>query len=284
MKKTVILVVAIVAAVAIFSSVFVFDPFHLNLSWFHHELSIDKTENIVTQIKKISEFTTACYYEELVIQKDKYKYIERKVYNKESSRKNLGNLKESASSAWNKVKSAANNAINSVKENDDATTRGKIASIANAAKDVAVESGAAAVDMATSSSSQIAELAKRDDVIIDSTKVGSIVFIVKTKVRAGFDFSKIGEGDLLAKDDTLFVKLPEIEIFDIIANPSDWEIYHREGTWGDDEIRSVQVAAKDDIRKDAVEYGLLEKAESFGKESMVSMFKTFGFSEVVFRD
>ena len=280
MKKSIILICAIIAGVALFSSVFVFDPFKLNLSLFKHNLSIDKTENVITQIKKISEFTTACYYEEIVFQKDKYKYTERKIYDKSSSKGNLKNVKHSASSAWNKVKGAANNAKKAVKDNNDTTTRGKLASIAGAAKDVVVASGSAAADVATTSASEMVDLAKKDNVVIDSTKVGTIVFIVKSKVRAGFDLSKIEEKDLVVNGDAITIKLPEIEIFDIIANPSDWEIFYREGDWKDSEIRTIQTMAKDDIKNDAVAYGLLEKAESFGKESLISLFKTFGFSEV----
>lgn len=242
MKKTILLIVIIVAALAVFSSVFVFDPFKLNLSLFKHELSIDKTANVVTQIKKISEFTTACYYEELVIQKDKYDFFERKLYKENASDETNGDIKQS-SSAWNKLKGAASKAVKAIKHEDSSETN--------------------------------------YDVVIDSTKVGSIVFIVKTKVRAGFDLSKIKEGDLVVKGDTLSIRLPSPEIFDIIANPSDWEIYHRKGDWTDEEIRAIQSGAKEDIRQDAIDYGILEKAEKFGHESMTSLFKTFGFAEVV---
>ena len=279
-NRTIILVAAIVAGVAVFSSVFVFDPFKLNLSIFKHELSIDKTANVISKIKKISEFTTACYYEELVIQKDKYKYFERKLYDKESSNENLSNVKHSAGSAWNRVKGAASKAAKAVKENSDTTTMGKLASVASAAKDVTIATGAAAIDMASATATEIVDLAKKDEVVIDSSKVGDIVFIVKTKVRAGFDLSKIGAEDLVVKGDTLSIKLPAPEIFDIIANPSDWEIYYREGEWEDEEIRAIQSGAKEGIRQDAIEYGIIEKAESFGKESLASLFKTFGFSEV----
>ena len=281
MKKRIILICAIVAGVALFSSVFVFDPFKLNLSLFKHNLSIDKTENVITQIKKISEFTTACYYEEIVFQKDKYDYKWRKIYDKASSQDNLRNVKRSASSAWKKVKGAARDAAKAVKKDDDTTTRGKLASIAGAAKDIAVASGTAAADVATTSTSEMIDLAKKDEIVLDSTKVGTIVFIVKSKVRAGFDLSKIEEGDLVVSGDTLAIKLPEIEIFDIVANPSDWEIFYREGDWEDNEIRTIQTMAKADIKNDAIAYGLLEKAESFGKESLIALFKTFGFSEVI---
>lgn len=188
---------------------------------FGHQLSIDKTSNIVTQINKISEFTTACYYEELVIKKEKYRHIDRKAY-------------KDGSSTWAMVKN-----------------------IANPYEPVIVQ---------------------------DSIRTGSIVFIVKTKVRAGYDLSRIGTQDLTVQGDTLAVKLPDVQIFDIIANPSDWEVFHSDGHWEHDEIKAIQTEAKETIRRDAVASGLLERAESFGKESLVSLFKTFGFPEVILKN
>jgi len=248
---------------------------------FKHELSIDKTANVITRIKKISEFTTACYYEEFVLQRDKYNYTERKVYNASSSAENRDAIKASAGSAWEKVKGATEKAVNTVKENNDTTTKGKLSSLAKAAKVAAKTSGSAVAEMANSAAPELVNLAQKDDVVVDSTKVGTIVFIVKSKVRAGFDLSQLGEEDVVVKGDTLSIKLPEAEIFDIIVYPSDWEMFYREGDWEDAEIRAIQSKAKDAIREDAIAYGLLEKAESCGKEELVSLFKTFGFSNVV---
>ena len=225
MKK--IIVKVVIGIAVILAALVAVDGFLNRFSIFNglfkHELSIDKTANVVTQIKKISEFTSACYYEEFVVRKDKYKYVEKKIYKDDSS-------------TWDRVKR-----------------------IAGAGDDNVVST-------------------KKD-----STLCGAIVYIVKTKVRAGFDLSKLGEKDLMVKGDTLSIKLPEAEIFDIIVNPSDWEIYHREGDWEDAEIRAIQAGAKDGIKQDAIEYGLLKKAEDFGKESMISLFKTFGFGEVLFQ-
>ena len=280
--KKIIKLVLIIAAVAVFSSVFVFDPFKLNLSFFKHELSIDKTANVVTQIKKIAEFTTACYYEEFVLKKEKYTYHEIKKYDKDASNSNLKNIEKSAGSAWKAMKGAAGKALNMAKEDNDTTTKGKILSAANTAKEIAVAAGSAGANLVASAAPEVLELAKKDNSYIDSTKVGDIVFIVKTRVRAGYDFSKIGENDLTVRGDTLSIKLPEVEIFDIIANPSDWEIYDRTCDWDDSEIRAIQTSAKEGIKQDAIDYGIMEKAASFGKESLSSLFKTFGFSEVVF--
>ncbi len=287
MKKTaikpIVKIAIIVAACIALATVAdgVFNKFGLFKNVFKHELSIDKTANVVTQIKKIAEFTTACYYEEMIIQKDKYKYRERKLYRKAAVNDNVSSVKQSASSAWDKLKTATGKAVKAVSDNGDTTTKGKLLSAAKAAKDIAVASGSAAVDVAKEATPELVDLAKRDDVVIDSTWVGRIVFIVKSKVRAGFDLSKIEEDDLMIEGDTLTIKLPEVEIFDIIANPSDWEIYHREGQFEDSEIRAIQANVKEEIQSDAIEYGLLDKAVNYGKESLISLFKTFGFKEVV---
>ena len=219
--KKAIVIGAIAVAVVVFSSVFVFDPFHFGLSLFKHELKIDKTSNVISQIKKISQFTTACFYEEKVLRHDKYKQIEKKVYTQKMT-------------AIDRAKG-----LIGVADKPEYTT------------------------------------------VADSSINGTIVFIVKTKVLAGFNLGKISENDLRISGDTLSVKLPEAEIFDIIVNPTDWEIFHRDGGWEDSELRAIQANAKEEIRKDALQYGLIDKATSFGHESLASLFKSFGFSEVI---
>lgn len=220
MKKLIIKVIVAIAALMALAAAAdgLFNRFAVFRNVFRHDLGIDKTANVITQIKRISELTTACFYEELVIQKDKFRYLDRKVY-------------RNGSSAW-----------------------AMMANIANP-----YEPG----------------------IVRDSTRTGRIVFIVKTRVRAGYDLSKISPDDLTVSGDTLRVKLPEAEIFDIIANPSDWEVFHSDGNWEDGEIRAIQAEAKETIRKDAVSYGLLDKARTSGKESLISLFRAFGFPEIV---
>lgn len=219
MKKFIIKIVLAVIALAVLAMAAdgLLNKFNVSKSLFKHRLSIDKTASIVTQINKISEFTTACYYDELVVKKEKFKHINKKVY-------------PNSSSKWSMVTNIAN-------PYEPALMR-------------------------------------------DSTRIGQIVFIVKTKVRAGFDLSRITQEDLAVKGDSLVVTLPQAEIFDIIANPSDWEVFYADGFWEDSEIRSIQAEAKETIRKDAIASGLLEKAASFGKENLVSLFQSFGFREV----
>jgi len=74
--------------------------------------------------------------------------------------------------------------------------------------------------------------------------------------------------------------LPAPEVFDIIMNPSDYEIFVEEGKWTHDEITAMQVGARDSILANALASGLLEKANIVGEKRIENMFKTFGFETV----
>lgn len=281
MKKFFLIIAIAAVGLGLFSSVFVFDPFKLNINFLGKSLSIKKTANVITEIKKISEFTTACFYEDRIVQESKYKYVEKKINTKENNKKNVNTVKESAKSSWEKLKEAAGSAIDKLKQSSDSSAEGIASAVSNAAVDIAVATGTSAKDMAVSSAQALKDLVNTDDVQIDTVVIGKIVFTVSTKVRAGFDLSKIEIEDLKVSGDTLKVKMPQAEIFDIIVNPSDWKVVHSEGDWEDAEIRSIQSSAKEAIREDAIAIGLLEKAESSGKEEISSLFKSFGFKEVM---
>ena len=47
------------------------NPFNWNFAFWDTGLKIENTANVVEQIKKISEFTTVCYYEEAVVKNEK---------------------------------------------------------------------------------------------------------------------------------------------------------------------------------------------------------------------
>jgi len=105
--------------------------------------------------------------------------------------------------------------------------------------------------------------------------------IANGKVRAGYDLSKLSENDLIVTGDTLSIRLPEPQVFDIIINPSDFEIYVEDGKWSHEEVVAIESRAKQQIEADAQAYGLLEKADKIGKEKVADLFKTFGYKEVI---
>lgn len=167
-----------------------------------NELKIDKTANVVEEIKKIGEFTSACYYEELVV-------------------------KQSKKSDFN-------------------------------------ESG-------------LGKLAKA---ITDEDMMDEIVIIANGKVRAGFDLNKLKDGDINVKGDTLSLTLPETEIFDVIINPSGYEIYVEDGKWSHEEVTKLVTNARKELEQNAIAYQLKKKAEEIGITKLKTLFGTFGFNTI----
>ena len=157
---------------------------------------IEDTANIVEEVKKISEFTTACFYEESVIQ----------------------GSKTTTKKHWYGEK-------------------------------------------------------------IDTIK-HEIVLTAKCKVRAGFDLSMLGEDDLVVKGDTVSIKLPVPKVFDVISNPSDYNIFEDSGDWGHEEIVAMQLERKEKVLENALEHNILEKANHIGKGRIVTLFQGFGFNVI----
>lgn len=153
---------------------------------------IQKTENFITQINKISEFTTACYCEEVIMH-----------YTKPNQ-------------------------------------------------------------------SMLGIINPKDNIVI----------LAKGKIRAGFNLSHLQDTDLHCSGDTLNVYLQPAQIFDIIVNPSDIEIFTEEGKWSHAQIAKIENDARTKLQQHALQSGLLDKANKLGCEKMAALFKAFGFSVV----
>lgn len=170
-----------------------------------NELAIDDTANVVTEIKKISEFTSTCFYDEVVLQEKKTSKI---------------------------VDNAIGNTIAGM-------------------------------------------FGKKDGLMSDE-----LVIVASGKVRAGFRLDKLDENSVVVKGDTLNVDLPKAEIFDVIVNPSDFDIYIEDGTWDHETVTKVEDKAIGQIKADAEKEGILDKATKSGVKKLTEMFKSFGFSVV----
>ena len=165
------------------------------------DVTIDKTANVVEKIRTISEFTSACYYEEAVLKNDKV----------------------------------------------EAGKQNKLMQIAN----------------------------------IEADSVRSeVVILAKGTVRAGYDLSKIPAEQIKISGDSISIALPKPEIFDVIVNPSDYEMYVEEGKWSHEEITAMQASYRERLTASALESNLLEKADKSGEERLKSMLQGLGFSYV----
>lgn len=211
--STVKLVILLVVILVLLWTFIRWNPFNWNI--FGGPLTIDKTENVIEEIKQISEFTTSCYYEETALSETKY----------------------------------------DKKEVDTRSTADKLLGMFGSSNDTEHKK-------------------------IDSTVVAQIAMIVKGTVRAGFDLSQLADNDISIIEDSISLRAPEPVIFDIAVNPSDIEIFYRTGEWEDREISKLQSSTKELLEKHALEYGILEKAKTTGKEKLRNLMLAFGFRAV----
>ena len=107
-----------------------------------------------------------------------------------------------------------------------------------------------------------------------------IVITVKGSVRAGFNLAKLSESDFVVHGDSVDINLPAPEIFDVISNPSDYKIFVEEGKWSHEEIVELQSNGKMRTLNNALQSGILEKANINGKEHITNLLKAFGFNVV----
>lgn len=107
-----------------------------------------------------------------------------------------------------------------------------------------------------------------------------IVMITRGVVRAGYDLSKLSESDLAISGDSLAVRLPATEIFDVIINPSDNQVFVEEGSWTHEEITALQVDCRNKLHQNALDRGILKKADEIGQKKVESLFKSLGFRAV----
>lgn len=186
-------------------------------------LRIEKTANIVEEVKKIGELTSAVYYEELALQ-------------------------------------------------DSYVDRGTIGG-----RDAATLASKATKKIGLGFASNLAE--KATAAVANSSN--EIILIGKGRVRAGFNLTKLQEGDFSVHGDTLLITLPPAEVFDIIMNPSDFTTEYESGTWSHELTKPIKERAKLELEQNAIDNGILSKAEESGKKRLENLFLSFGFNAVI---
>jgi hypothetical protein len=115
---------------------------------------------------------------------------------------------------------------------------------------------------------------------VPDTLRSEIVMIVSGVTRAGYDLGKLSENDLKISGDTITVKLPATEIFDVIVNPSDTRMFVEDGKWSHEEVTAMQVNCRNQMHQNALNRGILNKANEVGKEKVENLFKALGFKVV----
>ncbi len=113
-----------------------------------------------------------------------------------------------------------------------------------------------------------------------------LIFVAHGDVIAGVDLAKMGPEDVRIENGVLFVQLPEAEIF--VANLDNQQSYvydRNTGLLNRGDINletSARQAAEEEIRKAALEGGVLRLAQDNAETYLERLFRSLGFDEIVF--
>jgi hypothetical protein len=87
-----------------------------------------------------------------------------------------------------------------------------------------------------------------------------LTLIVKGEVRFGVDLTLM-ELKIRQTADSIFIKLPQPKIIDVVLTPHRTEIFQEIGSWSDRERRGLEAKAKEKLIKNAKAMNLNDKTE-----------------------
>ncbi len=150
---------------------------------------------------------------------------------------------------------------------------------------------------------QLITISAYNEIAIDSTKKGwslfnnplipsllnlpnlkkpdhKLVVIGKGKILAGVNLAKLTETDVFIQRDSVSVMLPKAEIFQVILNPSGFEVFEETGTWTDDDVKALKIKLRDKLLANAMQENILQKAGTRAVYIMENFLRAAGFKKV----
>ena len=113
-----------------------------------------------------------------------------------------------------------------------------------------------------------------------------LLFVAHGTVIAGVDLEKITSADLVFKDGVLNVRLPQPEIFIATLDNQKSYVYDRQTglfTHGNQDLETAaRQVAETEIRKAAIDDGILTIAGQNAQSYLIRLFQTLGYPEVNF--
>jgi hypothetical protein len=113
-----------------------------------------------------------------------------------------------------------------------------------------------------------------------------LLFVAHGYVVAGVDLARLGPKDMEVRDGVLYVNLPDAEIFIATLDNQKSYVYDRDTgllTKGDVNLETTaRQAAEDEIRKAALEDGILRQADQNAENFMYRLLRDLGYPEVIF--
>ena len=113
-----------------------------------------------------------------------------------------------------------------------------------------------------------------------------LIFVAHGSVIAGIDLAQFGEDDLWLDGNTLYVQLPEPQVFFATLDNDKSYVYDRDTglfTKGNVDLETLaRQAAEDEIENAAMEDGILDLAQTNAEYYMLRLFQTLGYPQVIF--
>ncbi|MCF1714586.1 DUF4230 domain-containing protein [Flavihumibacter sp. RY-1] len=107
-----------------------------------------------------------------------------------------------------------------------------------------------------------------------------LVLVVKGKVIAGTDLSRLESNAIFIRYDSVSVTIPAARIQDIIVNPSGTDVFIEEGNWSQAETNKLVSQASEKLRQRATEKGILVKADEQALKVLRNFLALQGFQKI----
>ena len=115
-----------------------------------------------------------------------------------------------------------------------------------------------------------------------------MLFVAHGVVIAGIDMEKIGPDQLRLENGVLYVTLPPAEIFVATLDNQKSYVYDRETGFLNKGVQDLETlarqSAEDEIRKAALEDGILQQAQTNAENYLFRFFQSLGYDNVIFTD
>jgi Protein of unknown function (DUF4230) len=115
-----------------------------------------------------------------------------------------------------------------------------------------------------------------------------MLFVAHGTVIAGIDMEKIGPDQLRLDNGVLYVTLPPAEIFVATLDNQKSYVYDRETGFLNKGVQDLETlarqSAEDEIRKAALDDGILQQAQTNAENYLFRFFQSLGYDNVIFTD
>ena len=115
-----------------------------------------------------------------------------------------------------------------------------------------------------------------------------LLFVAHGVVIAGIDMEKISPEQMRLENGILYVTLPPAEIFVATLDNQKSYVYDRETGILNKSVQDLETMARqtaeDEIRKAALEDGILQQAQTNAENYLFRFFQALGYENVIFTD